>query len=59
MTRNPVTKISVRGMILFILVIANALVLKTALITGNEWWYLALVITIPLLLILLWLIRKP
>jgi hypothetical protein len=59
MTRNPVTKISVRGMILFILVIANALVLKTALVTGNEWWYLALVITLPLLLILLWLIRKP
>lgn len=59
MTRNPVTKISVRGMILLILVIANALVLKAALVTGNEWWYLALVITMPLLLVLLWLIRKP
>ncbi|WP_343307133.1 hypothetical protein AAHN97_08435 [Chitinophaga niabensis] len=59
MTRNPVTKISVRGMILLILVIANALVLKAALVTGNEWWYLALVITVPLSLIFLWLIRKP
>lgn len=58
MTRNPV-RISVRGMILLILVIANALVLKAALVTGNEWWYSALLLTIPLLLIVPWLIRKP
>lgn len=58
MIRDP-EKISIKSMILFILVIANALILKAALVTGNEWWYAALVLTVPLLLIAIWNIRKP
>lgn len=58
MIRDPRT-ISIKGMILLILVIANALVLKTALVTGNEWWYAAFVLTVPLLLIAILNIRKP
>ena len=50
MIRDP-KKISVSGIISLILVIINALILRTALVTGNGWWYIALVLTVPLLLI--------
>lgn len=50
MIRDP-KKISISGIISLILVIINALILRTALVTGNGWWYIALVLTVPLLLI--------
>lgn len=50
MIRDP-KKILISGITSLILVIINALILRTALVTGNGWWYIALVLTMPLLLI--------
>jgi hypothetical protein len=57
MIRDP-KKISISGIISLMLVIINALILRAALVTGNEQWYLAFVFTIPLLLIAISNIRK-
>ncbi|WP_126246349.1 hypothetical protein [Chitinophaga rhizosphaerae] len=52
-------KVSIGGMILLVLVIANALILRTAL-TTDAGWYRALYISLPLLLIvLIGMFRKP
>lgn len=42
--------VSVSETIILLLVFTNALILKIAF-TGNENWYLALIVTLPLLLI--------
>lgn len=53
-------KVSIGGMILLVLVIANALILRAAL-TDHAGWYRALYISLPLLLIVLLtiLFQKP
>lgn len=52
MIRNQ-QQVSAGGMILLITVLLNAIILKTAYIT-NEQWYWALLVTVPLLLIAIW-----
>jgi glutamate synthase domain-containing protein 2 len=49
MIRNRKT-VSISNLILFIIILANAVVIKIAY-TGNQIWYWALLITMPLLLI--------
>ncbi len=53
-------EVSIGGMILFVLVIANALILRAGLL-NNAGWYRALYISLPLLLIVLitGMFKKP
>jgi hypothetical protein len=52
MIRNK-QHISVGGAILLIVVLLNTIILQTAY-TGNDTWYWALLVTVPLLFIAIW-----